>query len=120
MNHAQLKALREFFTKHSSEITAFHHGDCIGADVEANDIARTFGIETCAHPPQLKRYRAYAKSDVWYAEKPYIERNHDIVDICEVLLVAPREQVGITRSGTWATYRFAIAIGRPTIILERF
>ncbi len=123
MSHKQLKALRAHFEECSRSastlITEFHHGDCIGADVEANDIVRTFGIKTHGHPPTMSRYRAFSKCDVWFEPKGYLERNQDIVDACEVLIVAPRTNHEVQRSGTWATYRSAKRIGRGTIMLER-
>ncbi len=119
MNHRQLKRLREYLTERKSEITEFHHGDCVGADVEANDIARTFGIKTYGHPPLAPRHRAFSRCDVWFAPRQYLERNQDIVDVCETLIVAPRKNIEITRSGTWATYRDAKSLGRDIVMLTR-
>ncbi len=96
-----------------------HHGDCIGADAEANEIAIGLGIKTGAHPPKNPKKRAYCECNTWFAPKEYIQRNHDIVDICEHLIIAPRTNTQVVRSGTWATYRYAKACGRPYTILER-
>ncbi len=119
MNHKQRTNLRSYFKKCASTITEFHHGDCVGADVEANDIARTFGIKTAGHPPIIPGKRAYSTCDIWFPAKQYLERNQDIVDICDTLIVAPRVNTELIRSGTWATYRDAIAIGRDIVMLER-
>ena len=99
--------------------TEFHHGDCVGADEQANGIARALGIKTAGHPPFLRTKRAYCKCDIWFAPKEYLDRNHDIVDICEHLIVAPRHNKEQLRSGTWATYRYAMKRGRTYTILER-
>ncbi len=99
--------------------TRLDHGDCVGGDKQANDIARSLGIQTAGHPPINPRKRAYCKCDIWFEPKPYLERNHDIVDICQHLLVGPHQSTEILRSGTWATYRYAKAYGRPITIIER-
>jgi hypothetical protein len=98
--------------------TEFHHGDCVGADAQAHLIANPY-TTVIIHPPLADRLRAGC--DPSYGSiltpKPYLERNHDIVDACDLLIAAP---VGpeIQRSGTWATVRYARSIGRPTITIE--
>lgn len=120
MNHKQLVNLRTYFKKVSTTIAEFHHGDCVGADVEANDIARTFGIKTHGHPPVSEQYRAFSKCDVWLPVKEYLSRNQDIVDVCDTLIVAPQTNTEVIRgSGTWATYRSAKRMGRDIVMLER-
>jgi predicted Rossmann fold nucleotide-binding protein DprA/Smf involved in DNA uptake len=41
-----------------------------------------------------------------------LDRNHDIVGACDVLIAAPRQPKEIRRSGTWATVRYADQFGR--------
>ncbi len=101
------------------KITELHHGDCIGADAEANSIARGLGIRTVGHPPTNTKHRVYSKCDVWYKAKPYIERNHNIVNCTVHLFVAPRRNVEETRSGTWATFRYAESRNRTITMIER-
>ncbi len=107
----------------------FHHGDCIGADSEAHGIAYRIGCQIVIHPPSDPSRRAFCGSwpkdpriDV-LLERPYIERNHEIVDICEVLLAAPATDMekarSQKRSGTWATIRYARSIERPVTVLKR-
>ena len=119
MNDKQIANLKMYFKKCASTISEFHHGDCVGADEQANNIARDFSIKTCAHPPTNYTHRAYCKSDVWFLAKPYLDRNQDIVDICDTLLVAPRMNTETMRSGTWATYRAAQRIERAIVMIER-
>ncbi len=92
----------------------FHHGDCIGADDDAakmiENIARGEDpgppIKVVVHPPTDDSLRAF---NTWYDEmreaKPYLERNRDIVNECDVLVACPGEATEQLRSGTWATVR---------------
>lgn len=103
----------------------FHHGDCIGADANAHDIvaelklALPFVITIYVHPPLDGRKRAYRQGDFMMPTKPYIERNHDIVDACSLLFVTPKTNVEEIRSGTWATYRYAMKKGVPVYMVSR-
>jgi hypothetical protein len=49
--------------------------------------------------------------------KPYLVRNHEIVDDSQVLIAAPKEFTEQLRSGTWATIRYARKIGRTVRIV---
>jgi hypothetical protein len=98
----------------------FHHGDCIGADEEAHEIALIHNYNIVIHPPLNSSKRAFC--DAWtltHDRKPYLERNHNIVDACDVLVVAPKSDEEELRSGTWATYRYAIKKGKPVMMLPR-
>lgn len=119
MNSKQLNAFRSFLGTLDWPISEFHHGDCIGADQQANDIARSMDIKTAGHPPIKTSKRAYCKCDIWFTPKEYLARNADIVDVCDVLVVAPQTNVEINRSGTWSTYRDAKRIGRDIMMLKR-
>ena len=103
--------------------TEFHHGDCVGADSQAAHLVRLMdNIKIVCHPPIKAVYRAHVPlrpQDIKLEAKEYIERNHDIVDACEHLLIAPNSNIEQLRSGTWATYRYAVACGRPTTMITR-
>ena len=85
----------------------FHHGDCIGADAEAHDLAETLGFKTVTHPPIKEDKRAFKVADIILPSKEYIPRNHDIVDTCKTMIATPKEKIEVVRSGTWATVRYA-------------
>lgn len=103
----------------------FHHGDCVGADEDAHNIAEELDLFIIIHPPinPIKRAFAGQKSKLCTAivlqTKPYIERNHDIVDAVSIMFVAPFTDVEQQRSGTWATYRYARKQGKEIYILQR-
>jgi hypothetical protein len=96
---------------------SMHHGDCIGADAEAHVIAVSLNIATFIHPPICNSKRSFRKADYTYPPKPYLERNHDIVDSCDTLIACPKSRKRELRSGTWATVRYAEKKKKPLIII---
>ena len=100
----------------------FHHGDCVGSDEQAH----TMVPEACdiiIHPPKNPGKRAFCdltksgKSIAVLQEFEYLERNHHIVDACEVLIATPKGVTEEVRSGTWATIRYARKQNRCIIIV---
>lgn len=96
----------------------FHHGDCIGADAEAYTIAVGLGFKIVIHPPIDPKKRAWCRADDIRQPKPYLDRNHDIVDATDFLIATPGEEAEQLRSGTWATVRYARKIGRKVLIIK--
>lgn len=85
----------------------FHHGDCVGADAQAHDIATDLGLITIGHPPVERSLRAYCGVMLSRDPKPYLDRNKDIVREADLMIAAPGEREPQLRSGTWSTIRFA-------------
>ena len=93
----------------------FHHGDCIGADMEAHDLIRQH-LPRCrivVHPPDINDKRAYSECDDVRPAKPYLVRNKAIVFSCDELVAAPKSRIEELRSGTWSTIRAARKAGKP-------
>ena len=88
------------------EITKLHHGCCVGGDYQANYIARRLGIPTVGHPPLDTKHQADCIIDEMRKRFPYLRRNYNIV-------------VEVLRSGTWATYRYAVKCGVAIVLLKR-
>ncbi len=95
----------------------FHHGDCIGADEEAYDIAIQYGFFIVVHPPINGSKRAFTSCDVMLPAKDYIARNHDIVDDTDILYACPDGPEKV-RSGTWATIRYALKKKKKVVIFH--
>ena len=102
------------------------HGDCIGADKDFHDLLRSLSIhiKIIIHPGYSKidienKLRAWCENPVEYIlePKPFLKRNKNIVDTCDILIGCPRTSIEDKRSGTWATIRYSKKIGKPTIIL---
>lgn len=90
-------------------VTEVHHGDCLGADEEFHNLVLRIlpGAKIVVHPPIEIKHRAFCLGDVVEDEKPYIERNHDVVNASDVVIGAPAQAQEQRRSGTWATIRYA-------------
>ena len=101
-----------------------HHGDCVGADEQVHRLVRGIQqqcqsqrIKLIGHPPTDPRHRAHCDFDHILPEKPYLERNHDIVDACHLLIACPRGMDEELRSGTWAAIRYARKKHVPVTII---
>lgn len=95
-----------------------HHGDCIGADEEAHEIAYDIGYKIHIHPPINSSKRAFCKNYTKIAEPfEYLFRNTHIVFLSETLIAAPAEFKEQLHSGTWSTVRKASRAHRKTIKL---
>lgn len=99
------------------EGTELHHGDCIGADAEAHDIAYVCGLTTVAHPPENPAKRAFKRANFINTELPYLDRNKRIVNRTCELIATPGEFKEQVRSGTWSTIRYARKLGRKITII---
>ncbi len=116
MTDAQRNSLRKFLQTAAGE---FHHGDCIGADEQAHDIAEAAGFEIHIHPPLNPTKRAFKITHVsrMRPELPYLARNRNIVFATDELVATPAEPEEQLRSGTWSTVRFARTRNRPITII---
>jgi hypothetical protein len=108
----QLSVLLKTFI--NEEPSTFLHGQCIGADCEAAELAYSLGYSITSHPgylpknPQWKGSRgSFSKNTIVLPEKPFLIRDHDIVDASDVLIATPAQKDEVIRSGTWATIRYA-------------
>jgi hypothetical protein len=102
-------------------ITEFHHGMCIGADEQAEELVlRCFPhVIVYGHPPISNRKMSIkCRPHHMLQPREYLERNKKIVDRCDVLLAAPKGPEEL-RSGTWSTIRYAKKKGIPVEILIR-
>jgi hypothetical protein len=88
----------------------FHHGDCLGGDVDGAEIARELGYKIVAHPPENPKLRAYDKADEVREPLSYLARNRNIVDETGTLFACP-DGPERPHSGTWLTVRYARKVG---------
>lgn len=115
---AQKQSVRALLRKLQG--THFHHGDCVGSDAHAHEIALALNYAVIIHPPIDPRKRAYCKgATAIREEKPYLKRNIDIVKECSVLVATPRSYQEVIRSGTWSTVRRAVDLERKVYVVFR-
>ncbi len=93
----------------------FHHGDCIGADQEACEMAQTLQIPTICHPPVKKDLQAHTTNTHTRQPKPYLERNRNIVEETHLLIAAPH--LTEPSKGTNYTINYAKSLGKTVLVL---
>ncbi len=98
--------------------TEFHHGDCVGADSDAHDIATKYCPTIVIHPPVDSTHRANRQAQVILSEKTHFARNRDIVKGCNLLIATPLTAEHQERGGTWYTIDYAEKISKSTIIIN--
>lgn len=94
------------------------HGMCVGSDAQLHEMVRGYSplIEITGHPPTNTSKMAECDCDRLWLPKPYLERNHDIVDVTDRMIAAPHGMAEEQRSGTWSTIRYARKRQRPLAI----
>lgn len=119
---AQLLALAEtllhYKETHGSNVE-LHHGDCLGVDVQAAEVAAIMKYEVVSHPPTKNNMRAFHDSDVIMPTKGYLERDRDLAELCDVLIAMPLVHDVNAESGTWYTIRHAMRINKDVIVIDR-
>jgi len=97
----------------------FIHGDCIGADARAHNIALALGYHIVIYPCTIHKQRAYCQdADKVHRPQNPLARNRDIVNAAQQLIAAPGMVYEVVRSGTWYTVRYARRVGVPMTILK--
>jgi len=109
----------------NNETIEVHHGDCVGADKEFNDICLQLhqeypnaNIHIVVHPSIDNTFRAHTNSDISSIQisLPNLMRNKLIVNQTDKLIGCPRSAKEIIRSGTWATIRYARKHNKPVFL----
>lgn len=103
-------------------VLAFEHGDCIGSDEQADEIAVRIGLCRVLRPCTIESKRAHCdKAHGGRVLKVYdpiapLARNDLIVRDAHIMLATPKGSETL-RSGTWATIRRARAARKHLIII---
>jgi len=108
--------ISEFFRGASHK--EFHHGDCIGADAEAHQLILDYNHELWfdyeaevaihIHPPTNESKQAKCEFfEKYYKPAPYLTRNRDIVNACNILVATSAYIPGVEKGGTWYTINYA-------------
>ena len=117
MTSEQKSTVRQLFMKYRFTL---HHGDCVGADADAHDLAREAGAaHIVVHPPIKDDLRAFKSGDELRTPKSYFARNRDIVNEAHLLVATPFT-AHETQGGTWYTINYARkrkAAGDPITII---
>lgn len=96
----------------------FRHGDCVGWDAEGHDIAHECGFSIIIHPPTNPALRAFKTGAVLVMpERPYLRRNRDMVDTSERAIICPDGASYRIGSGSWYTWKYALAQKIDTLLI---
>lgn len=106
----------------SAGATQANHGMCMGADKQFHDMAKALGYFIVGFPgithAGTEFERAPCVCDITQRPKPFLMRNHDIVDESDVVIATPKDTTEQWRgSGVWATIRYARRIKKPLLIV---
>jgi hypothetical protein len=116
LNNNQTKKIIKLLKKYKN--IEVHHGDCIGADTDFHNLCVDLSknIKIVIHPPINESMRYYNNSKYIKKPKDYIKRNHDIVDIADILIACPISEEEVLRSGTWSTIRYARKFNKKVLL----
>jgi hypothetical protein len=116
--HASVRLLLQAYEVLTDGQNEFRHGDCIGADAQAHELAIENNYRVVIHPPLNESKRAFcAGAAEILAPHDYLERNHDIVEASDILIATPATREEIIRSGTWSTIRYADRHAVRTVVV---
>ena len=121
MTEAQFDAVKFYLEqlindRETGEEMEFHHGDCVGVDVETAILAASLGYYVVNHPPIKDELRAYHHSHQHREPLSYFARNRNIVDDTDMLFVVPYQMEWQPNGGTWYTNDYAIKKQKSKII----
>ena len=117
MNDRQMIALIDLLESYYVDGIEFHHGDCIGVDLEAAVIAKETKYRVICHPPIKDELRAYHESDETRSPLSYFARNRNIVNETDLLVVVPYQNEHQDHGGTWYTHDYALKVGKPVFVI---
>ena len=114
----QWEALEQVLLSLPNVADEFHHGDCVGADAEADEVAHDLGLYVVIHPPVDEALRAFCRyADETRPAKTHFARNRDIVNETEALVATPGTMEEEAFGGTWYTINYARKRGKPIVIV---
>lgn len=119
MTDPQRTTVRRYLSAlHGQGFTWLHHGDCVGADEEAHAIWTGLAGMVHVHPGKLpgEPGRAMCQADVVGRVLGPLIRNVEIIETVSALVAAPGTEGEVVRSGTWATVRAALRLGRWVVV----
>lgn len=109
----QINSIISILDKYDNIIVS--HGDCVGSDTDFHKLCISYKLNHVEkilkiniYPPNNSSLRAFNKGDIIMEEKPYLERNINIIKNADILIACPVDKNNEElRSGTWSTIRQA-------------
>ena len=113
-NEEVRKLLSEFLDQYPR--SEFHHGDCVGADTQAHEIAKELGYKIIIHPSTYNT-RAWNVGDYINTPIAPLKRNKHIVNETQFMVATPKEHSEAAYGGTWHAIRYATNKRRDVFIV---
>lgn len=114
----QRATLKQVLAELATDRIEFRHGDCVGADQQAADLAHELGYRIVGHPAIEEDGRAYTSCDELIQPRESAARNRDIVEASDLLIGCPAADQEWPGSGTWYTINYARDRGAPVLVLS--
>lgn len=115
MSSAQSERVEEILKKLNPKKIV--HGDCVGADAQAHDIAEKLGLEIAVRPCTIRPKRAFKQGNSIADPEDPLERNKKIVEDSDLVIACPKEPKSTLRAGTWMTIRHAKRTQTPVWVI---
>lgn len=111
----------EFECKKIGKMSEFHHGDCVGADVQAATSIELSKLCTEIHswPGNIKSLNAGFKAWCRHPPMDCLRRNRLMVDEADIVIACPLELSEQNHGGTWYTIKYARTKAVPLVICWR-
>jgi hypothetical protein len=93
-----------------------HHGDCKGVDIQVAAVAKVLGWRIVCHPPKTTEQQGYFGGDEMREPLGYLQRDRNIVDETEILIVVPLQNEWQPKGGTWYTHDYAKKKNKPVTV----
>ncbi len=115
MTERQKALIGEFLRirRRDALVSWFHHGDCVGGDAEAHQLAWESGYKIIIHPPTNEIHRAFCNYDTMMPPYGYSGRNQRIAISVSKLFATP----GMKSVGTWNCVEHATNMKVPVTIV---
>ncbi len=126
VNRERIAVLQDTVTSYLKEATLAVHGGATGMDYIFHMICWhhiiptriRYGTDTVKYTKYVLMGGGSRKAVEEINPKPYLQRNRDIVNDCDILIAVPIDKdVEEVRSGTWMTIRLARKAGKQIIII---
>jgi hypothetical protein len=93
-----------------------HHGDCKGVDIQVAAVAKVLGWRIVCHPPKTTEQQGYFGGDEMRKPLGYLQRDRNIVNETEILIVVPLQNQWQPKGGTWYTHDYAKKKNKPVTV----
>ena len=117
LEYSQVQRIEQFLNENLDDIEVCIHGGCLGADFIFHTMCKALKLKTEVYPGHPKynekdvSMQANIISTIRHEAKPFLWRNQDIVDGCDILIACPKDMS--KKGGTWYTIHYCQKRRKP-------